>query len=243
MAAGRGDFEGSLCGRLPAHVTKIGKGFLCIERPAWLCRVAEFFAVAQCRRNRIVQRLDRVDADALDERRLRGVAARNEQCVESGVARADRHRQDAADGARVAVERELAEGDETLQRQCVDLFVDCEQGERDRQVEAGSDFANVGRREVHEHAAGRKLVAAIDERGAHPVARFAQCAIGQADDRESRRPGRAIRFDANDVAVDAEHRGGMGECEHANPPRDVSRRRPARLGRGYMLETGPRNGM
>ena len=54
----------------------------------------------------------------------------------------------------------------------------------------------------------------MHDRRAHALASLGQGAVGQTDQREARRSRRAVGFDANDVAVDAEHRGRMSESEH-----------------------------
>ena len=101
----------------------------------------------------------------------------------------------------------------------VDLLVDRHQRERDREIECRPRLAHVGGREIDEQPSRRIGEAGVEDRRAHALARFAERAIGQPDDRKARRARRAVGFDAHDVAFDAEHRGREGEREHRRPLR------------------------
>ena len=164
MAAGRGDLERALGRGLPAHVREVAVRLRVGPIGPRRSGVPKLVAVAEDDRDRVGERLDGVQIEPVDERRLARVHARHDHPGESGVARGQHHRQDAAHGAHAAVEREFAERDELLQREPIDLFVDRDQRERDRQLERRAFLADVGRREVDEQSPRRKREAAVEDR-------------------------------------------------------------------------------
>ena len=109
-------------------------------------RVRHFPPFPADHRDRARERVDRIQLDAVDQRRFVRVLGRHDEFREAGVARAQHHRQDAADRLQRSIEREFAERDELLQREPVDLFVDGDQRERDREIECRPRLTHVGRR-------------------------------------------------------------------------------------------------
>ena len=118
--------------------------------------------------------------------RLRGRAALQRQA----------HRQRAAHRPQLAAERELARELECRQPSGIDLPARREDAERNWQVEAAGFFRQVGGREVDGDALVRgKLKPAVLDCGAHPLARFLDFGIGQADQREARQAVGQMHFD------------------------------------------------
>ena len=169
-------------------------------------------------RDRVEQRVDREQLDAVDQRRFARIGSRYDALAQARVARPDHHRQNTSHGSQRAVERELSQCDELLEREAIYLLVDCEKRECHRQVKRRAHLANIRRCEVDEDLAGREAATGVHDRRADAVPRLAEGAVGQADNRECGCARRAIGFDANDVAVDAVHRGGESESERNRPP-------------------------
>ena len=153
------------------------------------------------------------DEDRLDDRRLVDALPRHDHALQAGPQHALRHRQRPVAGPDLAVEPELAEHREALQRLRRHLVARGQDAARDRQVEPRALLAQVGRGEVHGDAVLREREARVEDRAADALARLAHRAVPEADDRERREPlanvdldGHAARFDA----VDGE-RGDVGE--------------------------------
>jgi hypothetical protein len=104
------------------------------------------------------------------------------------------------------IECELAQRNKLLQPGPADLFVHPQQRQRDGKVEGRPGLANVGRREVDQQPARRIGKPRVENGSPHAFSRFAQSAIREANDGKARGPGRAVGFDAHDIALDAEHR-------------------------------------
>ena len=81
-----------------------------------------------------------------------------------------------------------------------------EERDGEREVEARTDLAQVGRREVDRDAAVGEDVAGVRERGAHALARLAHRLVGQADDRERRQPAAQVGLDPHAPRLDAVER-------------------------------------
>jgi len=216
MAARGRDLEGPLRTVLTANVGEIAAGRGDRRTRTRVADEAKREAMPLCERDCVMEHVDGVDVDALDERGFGGIAARHDNGLEARPTRGDRHREHAAGETHGPVERELAEDHEALHRECVDLLVEGEERERDCEIEAGPHLLELGGCEIDEHAPRRKAVASVDDRGAHAILCFAESAVGKTDNRETGRPRAAVGLDANDVAIDARHRGRMGECEHAH---------------------------
>ncbi len=163
--------------------------------------------VAEQHGNRTLQRVDRIEFNAIDECCFIGIALRHDEFAKTGVTCAEHHRQYAADRAQRAVECKFAECNKTLDREAIDLLVDCKQRERNGQIEGRPLFAHVGRREVNQKPARRVGEARIENRGAHALARLGKRAVGEPDDRQRRGTGGTIGLNPNDIAFDTKHPG------------------------------------
>ena len=164
-------------------------------------------AVAEHDGNRALQRINRVQLDAVNERRFIGIALRHDQFAEAGTACTKDHRQNATHRAHRTVECELAKRDKPLQSEPVDLLVDSQQRERDSEVEGRPLFAHVGGGEIDEQPSRRVREARIEDRGPHALTSLGERAIGESDDRQRRGTGGTIGLNPNDIAFDTEHPG------------------------------------
>lgn len=116
MRAGRGDFKCAFSTVLSADVGEIAVNEF-VERVDVGCAglVTPLRAVTKNDGDGRMQRVDRVEFDAVDERRFVAIAFGNDQLGKPGVARPQDHRQNAVDGLQGAVERQFAQRDELLQ--------------------------------------------------------------------------------------------------------------------------------
>ena len=99
--------------------------------------------------------------------------------------------------------------------------------QRDRQIETGSFFFDVRRREVHRRASSRPIVPAIGNRGGDAVFAFLDRGVGQTNDDDRRQSARRVDLDLDFVGINAENRGGINFREHL---REVGREIFARKG-------------
>ena len=123
-----------------------------------------------------------------------------------GVAHA---RHGPADRPERAVERQLAEAQR--RRLDRDLPARAQDAERDREIEARPLLSSLGRREVHRHAAQRKLVARVPDGRAHSLPGLLHGGVGETDDDER---GQAV----GDIDLDGDERrleSPEGACRHA----------------------------
>jgi len=99
------------------------------------------------------------DRDGLDpgERRLRARLGGTEEPVDPVPRRTLGDREHSADAANASVERELADGGVSLELVRRNLTRRREHGERNREVEARSFLAQLGRREVDRDAPHRPV--------------------------------------------------------------------------------------
>jgi hypothetical protein len=72
-------------------------------------------------------------------------------------------------------------------------------------------------REVHGNALGRQGQAGRDQGGAHPLARFGDGLVGQADDHENDVSGGNLDLDVDRSRLDALKRDRRHACDHACP--------------------------
>ena len=140
---------------------------------------------------------------AASRARLRGTNKRGE-AVAPGAPRRPPARRGPTD---VAGERQLADDRAADERVARELAARREDRDRERQVEARADLAQVGRRQVDRDPLLREHEAGVRERRPDALARLAHRLVGQPDDLERRQP-------VADVGLDPD------------PPR--RRRRPAR---------------
>jgi hypothetical protein len=141
----------TLChAHLSSHIREIAVHDRVVGFERWRARAhPPFTAVAEQYRDRRSKRIDSVEFDPTNQGCLGGVLLGDDEFGEACVARTDNHGKNAVHRTQRSVECEFSEGDELLQAQAIDLFIDSEQCESDRKIEARALFANVCRREVH----------------------------------------------------------------------------------------------
>ena len=83
---------------------------------------------------------------------------------------------------------------------------------RDREIEAGTFLAEVGRRQVHDDPAERPLQARALDGRADAVARVVHGGAGEPGEDQRGEPAPDVRLDGDEVSADAEHR------DPHNPP-------------------------
>ena len=113
-----------------------------------------------------------------------------------------------------AVEAELAEEPDTVDRAGPQLAGRHQQGDGDRQVETGAALADARRRQVDRHPLERPVEPARQDGGPDPVPGLPAGGIGQADDGEAGQPVGDVDLDGDRAALDAEQRGGPNGGEH-----------------------------
>jgi hypothetical protein len=90
-----------------------------------------------------------------------------------------------------------------------------EDGQRDRQVEAGPFLPQPGRSEVHRDAPKRPLELRARDSAPHAFLRLLARLVGQADDGESRDAALQVRFHLHGPGLEADEGMGEGARKHA----------------------------
>ena len=106
-------------------------------------------------------------------------------------------------GAHLAVERELPEERVGLQVLSRELAGGGQDGTGECEVEAGADLGDVAGGEVRGDTPLGELVAAVEDRRAHPVARLAHRGVGEADDRKRGQPGADVHLHGHRLGLRA----------------------------------------
>src|SRR5271166_3428387 len=152
---------------------------------------------------------------AFDERGLGHVGGRQDKTPTLRALHPDRDGKHPADRFHRAVERQLADGHDVAQPPRVDLLIHGQDGERERHIERGALFADVGGREIDDDFVRREKVAGRTDRRVDALLRLLYRTIGQADDMDADvRRRDADDLDAHDVCVDAAQRCGIADSEH-----------------------------
>ena len=138
--------------------------------------------------NHVEQRFDGVNLNAFDHGGFASVDFGHNQAFHFRPTSLDRDRQSATHSAHASVERKLAHKQRVGDLLFIQTAISAEDAERHGQVEAGTFFADVGRRQIDGDLGGWNIVAAIFQRRAYPVAAFADGRIGQARPCESDLP-------------------------------------------------------
>ncbi len=112
------------------------------------------------------------DLDALDERRLAGALARDDQPCQTCAPRSLGHRERARAVAQLAAERQLSEHRVGAQRRRRHLAARGQHGQRQGRVEPWPDLAQERRREICRDPRLRELEARVQNRGTNPLPRF-----------------------------------------------------------------------
>ena len=150
------------------------------------------------------------------QRRLAGAGPGQQQPRQPVAARALGDRERAAHRADLAGQRQLADHRAAVDGVVVDLAAGDEQRDRQRQVEARADLAQVGRREVHGDAPQRELEARVHQRRPHALTRLADRLVGEPDDRERRQALADVRLDPHAAAGHAVHGEGGDPGDHGS---------------------------
>jgi hypothetical protein len=153
------------------------------------------------------------------ERRLGRRVGRAEEPLEAHPARPLRHREDAADPPQAPVERELPDGRVLLERSARHLAGRRQDGEGDREVEAGSLLPQLGGSEIDGDPAPGELELGRRDPAAHAFARLLAGAVGEAHDRERRQAVLDVRLDLDPAGLEADERVRDRACEHVSTVR------------------------
>ena len=121
---------------------------------------------------------DGKDLNAVHNRRLRRVGGRDEHRLHTAVPRGDHHGQYAAHRAHLAGQRQLPQKGGGVQRHA-QLTGGFEQRQQQRQIIYGAFFFHVRRCQIDGDPADGVREAAVFQRGANPVARFAHGRAGR----------------------------------------------------------------
>ena len=214
MTAGRGDFERTLGAFLALDIGEVDSRAIHFEylrlRPRQHLRALEMVGELDERRRR-----DDFDLGA-GPGGFRSAGGWAHQTLAACIG-ADGGGQHAGDGCDRAVETELAEHGKT--RQCIvrNGADGGHEAERDRQIVVAAFLGQVGRREIDGDAARRQRQARGGQRRAHPLARFGNRFVGQADDFESRQPGRDLHLDIDRTDLDTLERNRGDALDHVSP--------------------------
>ena len=130
-----------------------------------------------------------------------GVLLRHEQAQVAAAPSAGRGRERAAHRPQLAAERELAAERARAERFLRHLPAGRQHADGDRQVEARARLAHVRGREVHRDALLREVEPGVQQRRADPLARLADGAVRQPDERERREPAADVDLDGDLVAA------------------------------------------
>ena len=226
VAARRSDLQRPLGMSLSLHVGEI----LAVTRPG------ERGVLPRCGTGRrdlrhavqavdhLAQRLRAEHLDALHHGRLGGVVRRQHDPPQPGVAGTDRQRQHAPHGLERPVERQLPDEHRIGHGAGRDALHRRENPHGDRQVEARTLLAQVGRRKVHDHLAARHALPGVPE--GRPDALFALLhgVVGQPHEVHAQTAARDIDLDGDRHGVDSGNGSGIGANEHIRIVYALSRR-------------------
>lgn len=177
------------------------------------------------------QGVDGEHLDLLNDRRLAGVLAGDEEPLEAPPAGPDGHRQDAPDRPDGPVQGQLADGGAIREVVRLDLPGGDEQAEGDRQVEGPGVLAEVGRGQVDDGPAGRAGVPEVGQGPLDPVDALPDGQLREPDqDGLGDRRGDRVDLDLDRDGVDPGQGEGVQLGQHRTP-RAEDDRRTRRAGR------------
>ena len=130
---------------------------------------------------RVGERTDDADLEAINDRRFRGVLRREKQSRQAKAPRGNRDREDATNGVDAAVERQLAEDERVLERPTCQLSSCRQDAKRNWKVERGARLPDVCRREVDRDAVVWELETGIPDSKPDAIATFTDGCVRQAD--------------------------------------------------------------
>ena len=135
--------------------------------------------------------------------------------TKAGLARAERNGQRATDRLDLAAQRELAAQRVAGGGLDWHLLGRGQQPERDGEVEARAGLADVRGREVHRDALLRKLERRVENGRAHALARLANGAVRQSDERERAEPSADVHLNRHLLGGDPFESESGHTGEHA----------------------------
>jgi ADP-ribose pyrophosphatase len=196
---------------LPAHLREVGVS-RCRRRTVGLVRRRLVLAAKVGDGLGEMTQRHRIDAG---ERRLRRRLGRAQDSVEAGFARRLGRDEHAVDGTQPAVERQLADGRESLEAVARKLVRGSEDRQRDRQVEARALLLQGGRREVDDDAPPRPYELGGLDATLDALLRLLAGAIGQSDDREAGDAALEVRLHFDTAGLEPEERMRDRSREHS----------------------------
>ena len=181
VAPGGGDFERALCRLLPFDHGEV----VASPRRLGLTRLRRGQALGAFE---VVQQRDQIGrGNHLDPARPARLAALSRRANKPflDTARMKRGEQHAGRGDHPAIERQFADRDVIADLLKIDHAHRREQRQRDRQVVVAALLGQVGGRQVDRDPLGRQRQPQCRERGANPLAAFADRLVGQPDEEEA----------------------------------------------------------
>ena len=157
----------------------------------------------------LLQRVETIHVEVVDDGRLHGIVARQDEAIEMQLARQYGHGQGALDGAQRAVEPEFAHDHVAVEQLGRHLLVAGQDAYGDGQVVGRALLLDVGRRHVDDHIFAREVKARLDDGAARALAALFHGGVGQAHDGEAAAP-LDRDFDCHCYGVDALHGGAQG---------------------------------
>ena len=149
---------------------------------------------------------DAEDFGVFDESGLGDVRLGDDEPAVTGVRRGENGREDAAGVPCAAVESELAEEDDAVDRLLLEVVGRGEDGDGDRDVEVRAGLGQRGGRKADGDLLGRPFDVGVGDCRSDAVAGLVQGLVGQADDAERGQPAAEVRLDLDEVALDAYQR-------------------------------------
>ena len=217
MPARRGDLDRPPSRGLPHHVTEIGHGGRIGQRapdvPGQDGPPAEMI-------DDLGEGARGQHLDALDQRGLLGIRRGHDHLQVTGPGRGQHRRQHPSDAAHRAVEAQLAEQHQPVDRVRRNGAARREDPGGEREVEAAPLLGHRRRGQADGDPALRKAPAGVDDGRTDPVDRLAHDGVGQTDEHHLRHTGGHVDLHLDHGAVHSgqAHRPGAGEG-HENAAR------------------------
>ncbi len=205
VIAGGGYLERASCSGLTANVGEVVGGRLQHLFVAGLCE--RQLSVAPKGSHELCQRSDRAHLQAIDQRRLGCVRARDDGAFYPAGARPEELRQDASYRLNGALERQLSHEQHPSQRVARSRAERAEDGRCDGQVEPAAGFSDVGRGQIDHDATLVDVHAHLRECALDPHATLADGGFSQADELEEGRTSYGRDLDPHGVSLKTDERG------------------------------------
>ena len=213
MAARGRDLEGALGEGLPAHVGEVDL-VLDGARRLFQSRDDGRLELALQDGHGLAEGRGGEGTHVVDVRRLERVGGGDEQGLDAVSATGERGGEHPAHRPELAIERELADHRDALERRPGNGADGGEQSEGDGQIEGGALLADVGGGEVDGDAVVREVEAAVLDGGANAVATLADGGIGQPDGGERGEAGGDVDLDVDEAGLNTVQGRGEDAGEH-----------------------------